>query len=128
MRHLVTFASALVMLLVLAAPAFAQTDLNCDDFDSQAEAQQEFDSDPSDPHGLDRDKDGEACETHTGYPETSDDSSDDDAADDFTAPERAELGGGGGAAGGVDLFVAFAAVAGALLSFGGAAYVASRRR
>jgi hypothetical protein len=113
---------------VLAAPAFAQPDLDCADFDSQADAQKEFESTPGDPHGLDRDNDGEACETHTGYTATSDDSSDDDVADDFTAPERAELGGGGGEAGGVDLFMAFAAVAGALLSFAGAAYVASRRR
>lgn len=37
-------------------------DLNCEDFDSQAEAQAKLDRDPSDPHGLDGDGDGIACE------------------------------------------------------------------
>lgn len=123
MRHLFTFAAALVILLVLAAPAFAQDDLNCADFDSQAEAQAHFDSDPSDPDGLDADNDDEACEEHD-YPASSGAES---TSDDFTTPERAELG-GGGAAGGIDLFQALAAAAGALLSFGGAAYVARRGR
>lgn len=41
-------------------------DLNCGDFDSQAEAQAVLDKDPSDPHGLDRDNDGEACEDSFG--------------------------------------------------------------
>ncbi len=41
-------------------------DRDCGDFSSQAEAQRFFESDggPSyDPHGLDRDKDGIACES-----------------------------------------------------------------
>ena len=38
-------------------------DLTCSDFASQAEAQSVFDADPSDPHGLDIDLDGVACET-----------------------------------------------------------------
>ncbi len=39
-------------------------DVNCDDFDSQAEAQAFFEAaGPGDPHGLDADDDGEACET-----------------------------------------------------------------
>jgi LPXTG-motif cell wall-anchored protein len=37
-------------------------DLDCDDFDTQAEAQAEFDDDPSDPNGLDADGDKLACE------------------------------------------------------------------
>jgi hypothetical protein len=37
-------------------------DLDCDDFSSQAEAQEVLEDDPSDPHGLDGDGDGEACE------------------------------------------------------------------
>jgi len=37
-------------------------DLDCSDFSSQAEAQAALDNDPSDPHGLDADHDGEACE------------------------------------------------------------------
>lgn len=38
-------------------------DLDCSDFASQAEAQAELMSDPSDPNGLDADYDGQACET-----------------------------------------------------------------
>ena len=47
----------------LAAVAAAQRDrLNCDDFDTQAEAQDELDADPADPNGLDGNNNGEACE------------------------------------------------------------------
>ena len=43
--------------------ASAQTDpVNCDSFDSQAEAQAVLDADPGDEHGLDGDNDGIACE------------------------------------------------------------------
>ncbi len=38
-------------------------DYNCSDFGSKAEAQSLLDSDPSDPHQLDRDQDGIACES-----------------------------------------------------------------
>ena len=37
-------------------------DLDCADFSSQQEAQEVYEDDPSDPHGLDADNDGEACE------------------------------------------------------------------
>lgn len=40
-----------------------RTGLDCADFSSQAEAQAELERDPSDPNVLDRDNDGEACET-----------------------------------------------------------------
>ena len=39
-------------------------DLDCADFASQAEAQAEFDRDPSDPNRLDADNDGMACEDY----------------------------------------------------------------
>lgn len=127
MRH-VTFAAALIALLMLALPASAQTDLNCDDFSSQEEAQAVLDADPSDPHGLDgNDDDGLACEgLPRGTSAVSGSGDDVEASDDLVVPVRAELG-GGGAAGGVDPFLVFAAAAGALLSFSGAAYVARRR-
>lgn len=51
-----------------AAPAFAQDDLNCDDFPSQAAAQAELRRDPSDPNDLDRDDDFIACEAYLEYP------------------------------------------------------------
>jgi hypothetical protein len=41
-------------------------DLDCADFDSQAEAQEAYEDDPSDPNGLDADADGEACEESFG--------------------------------------------------------------
>lgn len=41
-------------------------DYNCGDFDTQEEAQEVYEQDPSDPHGLDGDNDGEACETLPG--------------------------------------------------------------
>jgi hypothetical protein len=40
----------------------AAQDLNCSDFDTQQEAQDELDADPSDPNNLDDDNDGVACE------------------------------------------------------------------
>jgi hypothetical protein len=47
----------------VALLAQAQTDLyDCDDFASQVAAQQVYNEDPSDPHGLDADADGVPCE------------------------------------------------------------------
>ena len=50
-------------MLTLAPVAWAQDLLNCDDFDSQAEAQDELRANPDDPDNLDDDDDGIACET-----------------------------------------------------------------
>jgi hypothetical protein len=57
-------ASIAVWLLSTGAmsPVAAQ-DLNCSDFDTQQEAQDELEADPSDPNNLDDDNDGEACES-----------------------------------------------------------------
>jgi hypothetical protein len=55
-----TVASAL--LVVLAPVGVAQVDLNCVDFPWQEIAQEEFNRDSSDPHDLDADNDGVACE------------------------------------------------------------------
>ena len=42
----------------------ASGDYDCDDFSTHSEAQDFFEAEgPSDPHGLDRDGDGLACET-----------------------------------------------------------------
>lgn len=51
----------------LAGVAAAQ-ELDCTDFQTQAQAQAVYDQDPGDPNELDRDKDGEACETLPGSP------------------------------------------------------------
>lgn len=45
-----------------SAEAQSGDPFDCADFDTQEEAQAEYDSDPSDPSGLDADSDGEACE------------------------------------------------------------------
>jgi len=49
---------------VTTAPAVTAGDKNCSDFPSQAAAQAELRARPSDPYGLDRDKDGIACESN----------------------------------------------------------------
>lgn len=59
---------SLVAMLVFSPAAFAQDDLNCDDFGSQAEAQQNLRNNPSDPNGIDAENDGVACETFD-YPD-----------------------------------------------------------
>ncbi len=48
-----------------------QTDLDCADFSSQAEAQAEFDKDTTDPNNLDADNDGIACGSLDGGSEDS---------------------------------------------------------
>lgn len=52
-------------MMAIALPAFAQgADRDCSDFSSWAEAQAFYDrSGPGDPHRLDADNDGIACET-----------------------------------------------------------------
>ena len=61
---LMVLASVAVLLVGREDPANAQSSdpFDCADFDTQEEAQAEYDSDPSDPSGLDADSDGEACE------------------------------------------------------------------
>jgi LPXTG-motif cell wall-anchored protein len=89
------------------SPTPPAEDLDCDDFATQEEAQAELERDLSDPHGLDADHDGIACE------------------DDKPAP---------GAGGGDELPTtgvpagAIAVVALVLLAFGGGLYLVGRRR
>jgi hypothetical protein len=83
--------TALALLALLAVPALAQEDMNCPDFDSQAEAQQYFEANGGSPtnnvDGLDRDNDGVACEDTTGYP--------DPARDETPATEDGDENGDG---------------------------------
>jgi micrococcal nuclease len=44
-------------------PACANSECDCSDFKTQAQAQQVLNTFPGDPHRLDRDKDGVACES-----------------------------------------------------------------
>jgi Excalibur calcium-binding domain len=77
-RAAVVIAVAAGAMLPFTGVAFAQ-DKDCSDFSSQAEAQAEFDSDSSDPHGLDADNDDIACES-LGGPAAAPAADDDDAA------------------------------------------------
>jgi endonuclease YncB( thermonuclease family) len=63
-RITATLALALALTLVGAAPAAAQ-DRDCSNFDSQAEAQDFYENaGPGDPHRLDADDDGRACDAN----------------------------------------------------------------
>ncbi len=62
-RILLGGALAMLVMLILAPAAMGQQDLDCADFATQEEAQAVYNQDPSDPHGLDADNDGIACET-----------------------------------------------------------------
>ena len=59
------FAAAITapVTLTTAHTALAQRDMDCSDFRTWREAQDFYErSGPGDPHGLDRDRDGIACE------------------------------------------------------------------
>jgi LPXTG-motif cell wall-anchored protein len=80
----VAFVALLSMLgALIFAPSLAlgQEDLDCADFAIQAEAQATLEEDLSDPHGLDEDADGIACET---LPPGADDADDGDGDDNGT--------------------------------------------
>lgn len=62
-RLLYLMALGMLVVAMTASVAVAQDDLNCDDFGSQAAAQQNLRDNPSDPNGLDAEDDGVACET-----------------------------------------------------------------
>lgn len=56
--------SASVAVLLLAAPPASAQDRDCSDFSSQSEAQDFYQqAGPGDPHGLDADGDGRACDS-----------------------------------------------------------------
>ncbi len=63
MKRLLGFTALYIAVsLVVASVAWGQ-DLNCSNFNSQADAQQELRNNPSDPNNLDDNSDGIACET-----------------------------------------------------------------
>ena len=64
MRILSCMVAALAVGLMSVGSSVAQGDMDCSDFRSWREAQAFYESEgPGDPHGLDRDGDGIACET-----------------------------------------------------------------
>lgn len=92
MRRLLLLAAVCALAVLAVAPgnlAFAQADLDCDDFASQAEAQAALRANPSDPNGLDgNDDDGIACESLPA------------PRDEVPVQEPMGTGGGGGDGGG----------------------------
>ena len=63
-RLLLLAALAMLGTLVVAPAALAQDEFDCEDFTYQEDAQAVYDSDPSDPNGLDgAPQDGVACES-----------------------------------------------------------------
>ncbi len=64
MKRIALLATTIAATLLISIPAFAQEGVpkNCDDFASQGDAQNFYNTDPSDPEGLDSDGDGKACE------------------------------------------------------------------
>ncbi|PXY38111.1 hypothetical protein BA062_02685 [Prauserella flavalba] len=63
------FAFAGMAFTGVASAESAQGEFNCSDFGTWAEAQAVLEQDPSDPHGLDADNDGIACEDLPGAPD-----------------------------------------------------------
>ncbi|WP_366144019.1 excalibur calcium-binding domain-containing protein [Devosia sp.] len=64
MKTVVRISCGILILWSLVVPSFAQRDMDCSDFRTQREAQDFYErSGPGDPHRLDRDGDGVACET-----------------------------------------------------------------
>jgi len=61
LRATLTVLATAGLTVVLAGPASA-ADLDCANFPNQAAAQANLVANPSDPNGLDRDNDGQACE------------------------------------------------------------------
>jgi hypothetical protein len=63
-RFTLILVTVYALMLATAAPAVAQ-DRDCSDFDSQAEAQDFYErAGPGDPHRLDADDDGRACDSN----------------------------------------------------------------
>lgn len=118
-RGLLNMRRMTLALLVLFSLAFGMTnsvaaqDINCPEV-SYERAQEILAQDPSDPHGLDADNDGEACENNArGGGGTTDGDTDDGDAEDLPTV-------GSGPMTGTDNFAASVAGASALLLAGAA--------
>jgi hypothetical protein len=70
-KPLLVAAISLIAIGTTASPAFAVDQFNCGDFSTQQKAQAVLNADKSDPNGLDRDKDGIACEDLPSGPASS---------------------------------------------------------
>lgn len=122
MRLRTTAAAATALAAAMSFPmagVAAAADLDCANFTTQAEAQAVYNQNPSDPNGLDRDKDGRACEALPGGPPGS-------AEGPSPAPSGGvETGAGGTAEDSPELLVL--GVAGSAVLVAGVAVLARRR-
>lgn len=127
-------ATAASFSMAATATALAQDDLNCSDFATQEDAQAEYDRDTSDPHGLDRDKDGVACEDLPSEGTGDDDSTDAEGTDNGDVGQENQVevvpqgavDTGDGSTGNNDVIGYLAAGGLALVSVGGLAFVGRR--
>lgn len=124
---LFVLAMASIALFALPATASAQNSLNCEDFSSQSEAQDELDSGFGDSNILDRDDDGSACEDFD-FGDGFENADFEDASTDAYPTRGIASGGGSMAAGGMSpLPLVLSGAAFALLA-GGSWALGLRRR
>jgi hypothetical protein len=126
-----TTAAAGVLVAAALSLGFSGTagaaDLDCSDFATQGEAQATLIAAPSDPNGLDSDKDGTACETLPGTAATAEDSTVLGSATQVaTRPAGAVAAGAGSAAAGVSSALPYALGGLAFAGAAGAAVAAHR--
>jgi hypothetical protein len=128
MRRSTTAAAGVVFTAALSL-TFAGTahaaDRNCPDFATQAEAQAAYNADPSDPDGLDRDKDGQACEDQDYAPATAA-SPGSAAAPQVARPAGSVAAGDGSASDAASSAMPYVFGGVALTAAGGAAFAARR--
>lgn len=129
---------AVAILMVMAPAAMAQDTLNCPDFEFQEDAQAELDADPSDPHGLDGDNDGMACDdlprrggagtTDPGTTDTTEGTTGSDTGTGETPAGGIPTGAGGTAASGLPSLQLLFGMAGAMGAAGLTALAIKTRR
>lgn len=135
MRVRTTVAStvlAVAMTFPMAGIALAH-DLDCADFATQPDAQAVYDKDRSDPHRLDRDKDGIACEARPGGRPGTGEAVQNNGGKTNKSPDRGstpkgsvEAGAGGTASEGSELLLPASVLGGAALAAAGVVLI--RRR
>ncbi len=129
-RRTTAAAGVLAAAALLLGPGSASAaDLDCSDFATQADAQAALIADPSDPHGLDTDDDGSACETRPGAggaPAVAEDDTTPGTAQVPARPAGPVAAGDGSAASGGHSPLPYA-LGGVLFAGSAAAAVAARR-
>ena len=120
-KLLAAMIAALALVALIAAPTSANHGSNCDDYNSQADAQLHFETGggtaTNNVDGLDGDNDGVACEEKTDYPDPARDENpaeDTGGTDATPAPEMPETATVAGQTSGMAYPALLAGVAGVL--------------